>query len=207
MIMMVHIPTPQEIEEESRLGDLRRERIRQDNLVMKEKIAATNKAAQLRIEKEFKRQCRAQAGRAEELKERGLRLTENSPFKLDIYKQISGTAKIRVAREQRRAKVKKIGGTLDDMIGVPRNNPITEAVYTNQPDVKFQNALDVRKHRETLRTLVNEYHTCEKMSDEEMARIKSFFPEVAMEVEKNLNKGVVPRPSSKKKKSKTVATG
>ena len=206
--MMVHIPTPKEIEEESRLGDLRRERIRQDNLVMKEKIAATNREAQVRIQKEFKRQCRAQADRAEELKERGLRLTENSPFKLDIYKQISGTAKMRVAREQRRAKVKNIGSTLNDMIGVPRNNPITEAVYMNQPDVKFQNALDVRKHRETLRTLVNEYRTCEQMSSEEMARIKSFFPEVAMEVEKNLNKGVVPRPSSKKKKkSKTVATG
>ena len=65
--------------------------------------------------------------------------------------------------------------------------------------------LDSRKHREALRTLIHEHSECEKLSEDEINRIKAFFPVVAMEVEKKLNQGMVPRPD--RGETRTVNTG
>jgi len=204
--MFVHIPTPEEIEEERRLGEERRKRIERQNQLMREKIARTNEAARKRIEKDFRRRCRAVEARQEELKERGIRLTKNSPFHVDIYKQISGVAKTRIARQERRTDVAMKKKALEDMTGVPSNNPITKEYWKSLSDSPMdQNVLDARKHRETLRTLINEHKECERFSEDEINRIKAFFPVVAMEVEKKLNQGTVPRPEAEE--TRTMNTG
>jgi hypothetical protein len=193
--MMIHIPTTEEIKEERRQGELRRMRIVRENELMKEKIARTNKVARSRIETDFKRRCRAVEARQKELEERGLRLTEHSPFKVDMYKQIAGVSKVRKAKENRKEAIRRQKKAIESMTGKPGNNPITNDIYDKYREAPLmQNALDVRKHRESLRTLVREYNQVQSMADQELERIRAQFPIVAMIVEKNLNEGVPWRP-------------
>ena len=89
---MFHLPTPEQLKEERQKGEERRRRIALENELMREKIAMVNKQAQERIRKDFIRRCKAVEARQAELKERGLRLTEHSPFHVDLYKQVHGVA-------------------------------------------------------------------------------------------------------------------
>jgi hypothetical protein len=178
--------TERTLEEEREFQEQRRLRIKRDNELISEKIRKRNDRAKELIDIEFRRQCRALQAREEELKERGMRLTKNSPFHTDINAVITSSKEKRQRKERRAAQVAHSRNPIISMIGRPDHDPVTKEVIDGTKSEEVKNALTLRQTRLRVHTLSHEIATLASLNAAEMERINMKFPFVAMQCESNL---------------------
>ena len=172
-----------EWEEERKRKDMRRKRIAAENEIIRKRIEANNESTRLRIAKEFNRKCKAVAKRENELEERGIRLTANSPFHNDDYAIQTRNATNRKFKEAKVREAKLINDTIKNMTGKPEFDPITNKLYKSL-NPESQLAIDLRKLQQRKRIVCEESIKLNDMSATQLEKLGNMFPVVAMEVDR-----------------------
>jgi hypothetical protein len=164
----------------------RKQRIDRENELIRKKIEKKNLIARKNVNKQMRDYARRVKNREEQLVRQAVRLTANSPFKVDFNEQVSIKASIREEREKRNKEVKSYKQSMKGMRGTPEFDPCSAKTLKKKPTLDSPLnclAMEYRDISRDLAEVYNEHYQLNKFQRQECQRAERFFPEVAMQVD------------------------